>query len=85
MAIQIIGKVDFSIDDPSDNVTFAIESPSHLDFSVESGGGGVAYHPVLGGRELPDQHPIEAITDLNAELEARPSEAIPLSYIDALR
>ena len=33
-----------------------------------SGGGGTGYHPDLTGRDLYDQHPIEAITGLEEKL-----------------
>ena len=85
MTIRVIGEVDFTVDDPSYSIDFAVSNPAPIEFSVDSGGGGGTYHPALKGRDLPDQHPIGAITDLTQELDSRPSEAIPDAYIDALR
>lgn len=39
-------------------------------------GGGTMEHDRLRNRELPDQHPIEAVTSLEGELEIRPSERL---------
>lgn len=56
--------------------------------SGKSGIGGSAgrtvNHPTLRGRELPDQHPIESITSLGAELTCRPSEAMTNLQIQAI-
>lgn len=50
-----------------------LDNPGALgaSFGGESGGGGVTEHELLDGRDLPDQHPISAITDLESELNAR--------------
>lgn len=42
---------------------------------------GTLYHPQLEARGDPDQHPIEAITSLEGELAARPSEVMSNSDI----
>lgn len=39
-------------------------------------GNGTMYHDRLRNRELPDQHPIEAVTALEGELALRPSEVL---------
>lgn len=44
-------------------------------------GSGTMYHEKLNNRDLPDQHPISAITRLESELEARPDERLTNSEI----
>lgn len=44
-------------------------------------GSGTMYHDRLNNRDLPDQHPISAITRLESELEARPDERLTNSDI----
>lgn len=39
-------------------------------------GGGTLYHDRLRNRDLPDQHPIEAVSNLEGELALRPSEVL---------
>lgn len=39
-------------------------------------GGGTMFHERLQNRDLPDQHPIGAVTNLEAELEVRPDEML---------
>lgn len=85
MTIRVIGEVDFAVDDPSYSIDMSVDNPAGIEFAIDSGGGGGNYHPALKGRELPRQHPINAITDLTEELESRPSEAITDAYIDSLR
>ena len=41
-------------------------------------------HPKLTGRDAADQHPIDAITSLEAELAYRPNEAMSNLQIQAI-
>lgn len=56
-----------------------------------SGSGGMggstsrsSYHPALRGRDEANQHPISAITSLEAELSGRPNEALTNLEIQAI-
>ena len=57
-------------------VDFKIENDDDMDFSAEIGGGGVSEHDKLSGRDLPNQHPISAITGLETALNGK-QDVIP--------
>lgn len=48
------------------------------------GGTGTFDHNVLTNRDLPDQHPIKAITSLENELDIRPDEAITAEELNTI-
>ena len=49
-----------------------------------SGGGGTLDHSVLQNRGAPDQHPIAAISGLEAELDGRNMEAMSNTDIETI-
>lgn len=52
-------------------VDFKIENDDDMGFSAEIGGGGVSEHNKLKNRDLPNQHPISAITGLETALNEK--------------
>ena len=46
--------------------------------------GSLLKHSLLQGRDNPDQHPITAVTGLEAELETRPSKALSNLELESL-
>lgn len=69
--------VEFEEDDDF-NAVFSdmdLEVPVKFDDVIEVDRG-IKEHPLLAQRDLPNQHPIGAITSLNGELSARPSEVL---------
>lgn len=52
-------------------VDFKIENDDDMGFSAEIGGGGVSEHDKLKNRDLPNQHPISAITGLETALNGK--------------
>lgn len=64
------------VDVPEYQLDLADEPGVEMDVGMTSGGGGTRDHNVLINRDMEDQHPINAITRLNGELEARPAQAL---------
>lgn len=66
-----IGDKDVLIDggtvEANDNTTIGLQEV--LESIASSGDGGTTNHSLLNGRELSDQHPIDAITGLRSELD----------------
>lgn len=58
---------------PSINGVTLIGDMTSEDLHIQSG---TFDHDELVNRDLPDQHPIEAVTALEGELEMRPSQAL---------
>jgi len=87
MGIKVIGEVGFHCESPGE-IGFDVISPGDVGFHWDDASVSVTaptQHVSLLGRDEPDQHPIPAITGLQSELDTRPSEIIPISYIDSLR
>lgn len=83
--------VDFPSNDSSDihfqedcQFDLGFESEGQIDVEVPCGqGGGVSDHGDLTGRDLPNQHPISAITNLQETLDTIPTEFIKSAEIES--
>lgn len=64
------------IDVPEYQLDMADEPGVEMDVGMRSGGGGTRDHNALINRDMEDQHPINAITRLIGELEARPAQSL---------
>ena len=68
------------------NVSGSISAPSHLSgFGAPTASTKDGYHNLLTNRDMPDQHPISAITDLQDILDTKIDDAahvVPFTYED---
>ena len=89
-------KVDFNTSDTSfvggmneSSLNFDaefVENETEIEDSSfgEGGLGSLMKHGLLQGSDNPDQHPISAVTDLRAELDTRPNQALTNLELESL-